>query len=1039
MPPDPRNQLLSFPLDIGMDENADAETVQPLGERPRVVSSLNTRLTKARGRVTKAPARTTLSVGLRRCGGIVPSRAYDSAVAFFHPGDGGNRRIARGVVGTLSAQHNASNQQNSYYPLRVSRAGVLPATAPTLYGPAVAYDPATGYAYYATIGEVFASAGALAIVVTVIGSGGELVCLPTRVVSYGSAITNPFMALTAFSGQVTLWYKSTSTNAILAARLTVSGTTVSIGAPSTIYTPTAITLGSAALAYDPADAANVYIVCFQSASNNARLLRVDPTTFAVSTGLDVATGGDASTKHAIAYVHDGTSGQLIWMASWPAGACSLFAADPTTLATSWSQTSRMWWADAGSVSCGFYRTAATPAALNHAVYAVTRQGTVASTATDGGTRVEARAYSGGALLVSGTAPWYQMVSQICTVKIESSTQFYPVFALSPYYALSGGDDPTSVEFISDPSVELMRLRYDPNVASAVLFDPVGRVGTDMVTRYPGEPLGVNSIVYAGGAIRLVYAADSLDGIRRSGLVARYVDLDPGMWSPRAAFLASGQAVVAAALPAAWDGAELTEFQPLRAPKIVGSASGGSGETLTGTYLFAAVISWRDAAGTVHRSPPSNIVTLTPAADAVRLWVTYPISYRNAYSQDFVTVTLYASQDGGTTLYAQTTSLDSASSTAYWLAFTTVWDPVQSALTPAIYSEGGPTELKIPYAPNAMRDARVIGDRLWVIDAERNRAYYSQPLSTEALFGIFPAMNPTQYVDFPASAGTLLAVENWKEAPLFGTSTGWWTVDGEGPDALNNPPFFAQPRQVSDIPCTDTESVFLTPAGILFRSNKRFALAGDTFVQLEDLNASTDVVGTVVFRDQYEAVVFLSNGTAAVYNFLKRAWTRWDASVFSSSGAISAAVQDPWSGKALYFSDSATALFSMDPTSVSTTAQMSILTGHVIPGGPQDDTTLQTFVLRAAKGGTHGVSLQVATDYDALQTAKAYSSAEIDNATVNGRYDLWPEPKSIPARAVALSIVETGASGDGMQPLNVTLELLRNPGKRAAALRQSGRK
>lgn len=1039
MPPDPKQALLSFPLDIGIDQNADPETVQPFGDRPRVVSSTNTRLTAVRGKVTKAPARTPIGASLRRCGGIIPSRTYDSAVAFFQPGDNGNRRIAGGVMGILTSVANNSSSQSDYYPIRVSRAGALPSGASSAWMPVVAYDSSTGNTYYATHGSTIVSGVQCSyIAITVIGSSGQLLCSPTRVVLYSSVIADPFLALTGFAGQVTLWYKSTTTNAILAARLTLSTTVIALAAPTTIYTPGSIALGSAALAYDPADTANVYIVCYQSASNNARLLRVNPTTLAVTTGLDVVTGADAAAKHAIAYVYDGTVGRLIWMVSWAAGNCTLFAASPTALTTSWSQTNRLWWANSGSISCGFYKQA-TPFLLDSAVFAATREGTVASTATPGGTAVEVRAYSGGALNVTTQIPWYQMIAPICTVKIEATTQFYSVFTVMPYYDLVGRDDPTAVGFISDPSIELMRLRYDTGPSG--YFDLIGRVGTDVTWRHPTTPAGQMGNVYVASTntMKATYSADSADGINRGSLVTRYVDFDWTPNNPRYALLASGQAVIAAAQTAVWDGSEVTEYQPARAPKITGLASGGTGDSLTGTFLFAAVISWRDSAGHVHRSPPSNTISLSPAAGAVRLWVTAPVTYENRVTQGAYSVTIYASQDGGTVLYAQTVNEVVAGSTAYWLAFTSIPIPEQNALTPALYSDGSATQIKIPFAPNATRDAKVIADRLWLLDAERNRSYYSQPMSTEALSGIFPAMNPTQYVDFPAAAGTVGAIENWKEAPLFFTSTGVWTVDGEGPDALNNPPYFAQPRQLSDIPCTDFDSVVLTPVGIMFRSGNRFAVAGATFALLDDVNANLDIVGAAVFRDQHEVVFFTTTGTAFVYNFLKNAWTTWDANVFSSSGAISAATQDPWTGKALYFSDAATALFSMDPTTTSTTAQMSISTGWVIPGNPQEDITLQNWILRVANGGTHGVSLTVATDYQADQPAKSYSSGDITSATTNSRYDLCSEPRDMPARAVKLTITETGSAGAGMQPINLTYELIRNTGKRAGAIRTTARK
>jgi hypothetical protein len=1029
--PDPKTQLVSFPLDIGIDQNGDPETVQPFGDRPRLVSSVNTRLTATRGRLAKAPARTSLGVSLRRCGGIIPSRSYDSAVAFFHPGDGGNRRITDGSVGTMSALNSAAGLQNTYYPVQVARAGVLPAGARASWGPAVAYDPGTGRTYFATLGSS-TPGGAAAITITVIGSDGELVCVPTKVVTYSTAITETFLALTAFSNQVTLWYRSTASNAILAARLTVTGLSIALGSATTIYTPSAISHVSAAIAYDQADTSNVYLVCFQSGSTNARLLRVNPTTFAVTTGLDVTTGADASAKHAIAYVYDGTSGQLIWMVSWPAGACTLFAASATTLVTAWSQTSRLWWADEGSVSCGFYKSGG----INDAVFAATRSGDWTTTATalstPGGTAVEARAFSGGALARTTQIPWYQMVSQVCTVKIETSTQWHAVFSMSPVYVSLLGQDPTSPAWVSDPSIDLMRYRYD-GVGGGAYFDLMGRLGTDLVYSYPGHPAGCNSSVYSPGdqRMRLCYLATT-------GLV-RYAEIYWGMWSPRSATLSTGQTIVAAAQPAVWDGSEVTEFQPAHAPKIIGDATGGTGDTLTGTYLFAAVVSWRDGAGALHRSPPSNIVTLSPAGTAPRLWVTVPVTYQNRTTQGSYEISIFASQAGGTTLYQQFTAEDVASSTAFWIAFLQVWEPVQDSTTPALYSDGSATQMKITYAPNAARDVRVIGDRLWLLDAERNRAFYSQPMSTEALSGVFPAMNPTQYVDFPASAGTVVALENWREAPLFFSSTGVWTVDGEGPDALNNPPYFAQPRQLSDVPCTDADSVMLTPVGVIFRSGNRFAIAGASVAVIDDVLANVDVVGVVVFRDQHEIVVFESTGVAHVFNYLKQGWTTWDANVFSSSGAISCVAQDPWTGKALYFSDSATALFSMDPTTTSTTAQMSLQTGRIIIGGPQDDSRISNIAVRCASGGTHGCTLAVGSDYQADQPSKTYSTADVASAVQNSRYDMLIEPRDQPARAVSLSITETGSTGAGMQPINVTLEVLRNPGRLAQVVRTTGRK
>jgi hypothetical protein len=97
------------------------------------------------------------------------------------------------------------------------------------------------------------------------------------------------------------------------------------------------------------------------------------------------------------------------------------------------------------------------------------------------------------------------------------------------------------------------------------------------------------------------------------------------------------------------------------------------------------------------------------------------------------------------------------------------------------------------------------------------------------------------------------------------------------------------------------------------------------------------------------------------------------------------------------------------------------------------------IARMVKSGMHGLNVQIATNYEAVQPTKAFSSVDVDGAVVNGRYDVWPQPRDLPARAVRLWFTETGATGDGMQPVNVTLELTRNPGKMSRSLRTLGGK
>jgi hypothetical protein len=64
MAADPKTALATFSLALGMDNVSAEESVQPAGQRPRLVRSRNVRLTKVPGMVSKAPGCTQIGSSL---------------------------------------------------------------------------------------------------------------------------------------------------------------------------------------------------------------------------------------------------------------------------------------------------------------------------------------------------------------------------------------------------------------------------------------------------------------------------------------------------------------------------------------------------------------------------------------------------------------------------------------------------------------------------------------------------------------------------------------------------------------------------------------------------------------------------------------------------------------------------------------------------------------------------------------------------------------------------------------------------------------
>ena len=103
------------------------------------------------------------------------------------------------------------------------------------------------------------------------------------------------------------------------------------------------------------------------------------------------------------------------------------------------------------------------------------------------------------------------------------------------------------------------------------------------------------------------------------------------------------------------------------------------------------------------------------------------------SHEFATVTLYnVSEPNGLVLYAQSNPI------AGYYAWNNLAAPVVDAFHPPLYTDGSATLELANFCPNASRDVEVVGDRAWLIDAERtNRAWPSKPIVP----GFAPEFNP----------------------------------------------------------------------------------------------------------------------------------------------------------------------------------------------------------------------------------------------------------------------------------------------------------
>jgi hypothetical protein len=1018
--------VLTFPLDLGMDGTAQETAVQPVGDRPALVSSTNTRLSRVRGVPTKAPGAVAMTdaasphSGSSACGGIIPCGHISSSLVLRQKLYG-PQRIAGTQLQALAAPLSGGVQ--SFWPADVSRAGAVPARGQYR-------DPALclvdGQMWFASIRT---NGTALSIFVSVIGEENELLAAPQAVytLASGAISSPPWVGLTEHGANgVRLWFRDGSSARVGIVALTLANGVVTAGTPTTIYTPA----GAGDQSYDLAkqDDDTAWLVTLSSAvTTSIALHKVTIATHAIST----TTSAVASTTGSMLAVHcqSMTAGVRV------AVAVSLVGSNDNTFmmfdgsgGALWSVTGQLTY---GETAVGFYKHGAT----EYAVFGVADiSGTTGSLSSfPNSATFQFRNVVGGGLVATKVLPWTRFVSRFAHHS-PSATELYPVFVGQGCWDDATQRFATNANYLTDPAIDVYR------VDSTTQVSRIGRFGVDRAHVYSisglsGAAYNGQTICVDGDKLALVYA-EATGIYPDTDVPLRYVEMDFASRQPRHAIGADGVAIVAGALPVEWDGVTLSEIcAPLRTRVFVSSTGGSGTPPIAGTYQISACIVWPDAAGVKHRGPPSRAVSVTMGGvDAWVIDVALPYVFRNGLSQDQYEIELYATDTNGSVLYRIVAGTPTTTSYAATFSGTSKASP--NATTPTLYTIA---ELEAQQ-PGAFADVAIVTNRGWALNAERRYEwFYTKPKDTGTGFtSIAYEWSSSLKVSTPPAAGDGVAVVESDGNTVLLCENGIWVVTGEGPDAGLTSGAFNSPEQVSDLGCSDRGSVIKTPMGVMFISNGRFARFGGGAQQLyEQIDASS--LGStfpVLLRDAQEVVWFSSSGVHYVYNYSLDRWTVWDSTVCP---AIVACSLDPVSGLINVVRASDGAVMQIDPATASSAAQMAFTTGRVEFGGPQDDNVVHDVLIHARRAGSHGLTVTLTQDHGATAYVRTWTAAEVLSATKDGQYTLCLSPGSMSMRALKVAIQETGATGDAFRPSSLSITFTKNPGTMRDAVLPAGRK
>jgi hypothetical protein len=1038
---------ISILLDGSVDEQTTEELRAPVvqqGSSPPLAVSRNTRLSLRKGTCTRAPAVTARGVSLGATSpayGIVGA-ARTRRMAVYTTPDRGNRETPEDGASTpgsgviRSQRDEPGGRQNAYMPLQMTSAGALPGVS-AVSGVSSAYnetldelwvvwtttireDSESARVYF----EVFSGEGTLLVSATALRDSTGIAA-KVGVTAHGA---NGTCIWVNDAGDIHLYNGTVSANAgdlTLAPSAVITGQTGDwdVCGQDATY---AYFVGRAEGAVDNGALFKVNVLAFTKASVSfANAMQSGAAVFCSVQHLNVAT------VDCVAVIFCSQDAVTVTYGLYNSSLTQLWA--PKTITTS---------TKLGRVACKFLL--APNGGLSYVVYACT-----ANVSVDGfseltasqtlGVRTEMwmEPLSGGTTIDLETLHWMSLQNSGAQFRI-SSTETYPLFFLGRCYYGTGLVNPFSADYVPDQSVEayLIGNGYADGEQGThlVIATPVARFGSVRGNLSPAKTwmssdddyMPGSPIPMIGSELFVPYRKDSLSTqLTYSGAYAgRYVRISLTPEQPSVAVDKDGDALVAAALPVQWDGAETVELGgPLHIPRLAVSndgVSGGNPPYDAGVYAWVAMYQWTDGAGLVHRSAPSNIAATDafPGAES-DLWpcvrVTLPDSIRNGDEQLPVDVLLFQSTTDGTSYHLVTAQPSYEDGVAIWDTL-----PMVDGDEPTIYSLGTLGEEITPQPPPPLKDIVIVGQRCWGLDAEvSTRLVYSKLRVPGVGYEFFPAGE----VHVPSGAGNIVAIREWVGSLVIFAERGIFQISDIGPNnQIGGQGGFGQPAKLSDVGCRTRLSVLSTPVGIMFQNNRKgFSLfAGGAPQSLPGAEIDADVVGSFLLEAADEAC-FVVSDDVRVFNYALQRWTLWDLPAAPTLVAGSALSRD----SALLYAQSTGSLYVIASNTLSSTAVMTWETDWILLGGDfQDYIALHSVIFNGRSDSDHGITIELLTNYESTSsTSQSWTASEI-NAVKNavGRYSIRVEPVRQDTRAVKVRITEVGNTGNnqGCRPGALTI-------------------
>lgn len=473
----------------------------------------------------------------------------------------------------------------------------------------------------------------------------------------------------------------------------------------------------------------------------------------------------------------------------------------------------------------------------------------------------------------------------------------------------------------------------------------------------------------------------------------------------------------------------------------------------GDYLIQAVATYRDSAGNVHRSTPSDPYRMVVGVTTTRTWTIY-FSYQSYTNRNDLVIEFFVTEPNGTVLRSW---FSQPNPTLGSVNTYVVNDPqaggsgLPSLDATTIYTTGG----VLPFVPvPSCRFATLFKNRLIVGGADDPKSVYYSNGSTAYQAASFAVGN---VIRMEHETGCT-AAGNVNDKLILFSANGIYATFGQFRDATGAGDALAELESIHDyIGCTQPASVVSIPTGLIFfGSDQRFYLIDERLslqpigLRIQELTIDTNVVpgynfisSTVHVEAEREVRFYVSSGDAAavlVYNYQI---DQWSMDVVKVNGLVPV---KPWGGAcwsgpvgkpALAFAAIGTSYtteiegyYFDEYSSVTDYIPMTATTAWIQPGGSQDYARFRYAQVLGRSAADHDLTVTVKVDFNESTTVATGTWTAAQLAPIAST--VYPEQVRLQVgtqktQAVKISISDSAPSGattgQGPQLVGLALEML----------------